>query len=123
MPAGCPATIRPYSPELQVGKLPNYPFSTVNSSVKYRSLLLFSGLWKMSSSGNCFLEVTSERSARALGFVPCFPSCRRLVLLCCPLPGLELPFGAAVFRDAHTWLSQGFRSEDALLVPVLWGQK
>lgn len=38
----CPPTIRLYNPVLQVGKWPNYPSPTVNSSVKYHAgLLLF----------------------------------------------------------------------------------
>lgn len=47
-----------------------------------------------------------------------FPSLQVVgAAVCCPLPGLGLPFGA-VFREAHTLLSQGFHSEQLKFILV-----
>lgn len=128
MPEGCrepmayPATIRLYNPVLQVGRWPNYPSATVNSSVKYPVVYyclaaqedeslgkqhLLNAAWKLTIFWKGLVE--------PCGFGPKFSFLQAQstlwAVVCHPLPRQCLPFGAAVFRDVRTLLKSEFHSE------------
>lgn len=105
-----------------MGKWPNYPFSTVNSSVKHHGVYyclaaqedeslrkqhLRSTAWKLT----IFWKGLVERC----GFGPKFCSLQAhstlWAVVCHPLPRRWLPFSAAVFWDVHTLLEPEFHSE------------